>query len=80
VADELAGERRLAARTTAQLTDDPLLVSGAPGYAPARAFVQVHVLAGERRAPAVGAAMPVGLEVDHAATQQKALELLDVGD
>ena len=59
----------VAAQRAAQLADD----------APAAAVVEVHVLARQRRAPAVDAAVAVGLQGAHAAPQQQALELLDVG-
>ena len=58
----------LAAPRPAQLADDPVL---APG-------VEVDQLAGQRGAPAVDAAVPVGLEGAETATQQDALELLHV--
>ena len=67
VAHDLGRDRGLAAQRAAELADD------APG-----ASVQVDVLAHERRAPAVGAAIAVGLQRADAATQQDALELLDV--
>ncbi len=38
----------------------------------------MHVLAHERRAAAVHAAIPIGLQSADAAPQQQALELLDV--
>ena len=69
VPDDLARQRGLAAARTAQLADDPVL---AP-------VVHVDALAGQRRAPAVGAAVAVGLQRADAATQQHALELLDMG-
>ena len=68
VADDLAGDRALATQQAAQLADDPV-------RAP---VVEMDVLAGQRRAPAVGAALAVGLERAEAAAQQVALELLDV--
>ena len=69
VPDELARHRGLAAARATQLADDPLL---APG-------VEVDLLAGQRRAPAVGAAVSVGLQGTEAAAQQDALELLHMG-
>lgn len=67
VAHELGRDRMLTAERTAQLADDALSTS-----------VQVDVLAHERRAPAVRAAIPIGLQGTDAATQLQALELLDV--
>jgi len=52
----------------AQLADEALF---APG-------VQMDLLAGQRRAPAIGAAVSGGLERAEAAAQQHQLELLDV--
>ena len=67
VAHELGRDRVLAAQGAAQLADDAL-----------DARVQMHMLAHQRRAPAVAAAVAVGLQRTDAATQQEALELLDV--
>ena len=67
VAYELGRDRMFTAQWTAQLADYALNVS-----------VQVDVLAHERRAAAVRAAIPIGLQRADAATQQEALELLDV--
>src|SRR5438105_4879793 len=68
VAHELGGDGGLATQGAAQLAHDPL----------AAPLVEVHVLARERRAPAVGAAVAVGLEHVEAAPEELALELLDV--
>ena len=68
VAHDLARHRRLAAQRAAQLADDALRAR----------LVQVDLLAGQRRAPAVGAAVAVGLQGADAAAQQHALELLDM--
>jgi hypothetical protein len=68
VAHELAEDRRPVAQGPAQLADD---------FA-AAAVVEVHVLAGQRRAPAVGAAAAVGLQGAQPAAKQVALELLNV--
>jgi hypothetical protein len=67
VANDLGRCRGLAAKRPAELTDDAI---GAP--------VEMNVLAGQRGAPAISAAMPVGLEGTDTATQQDALELLNV--
>jgi hypothetical protein len=69
VPDQLARHGGVLAVLAAQLADDPL---PAPG-------VDVDTLAGERRATTVRAAVPARLERPEAATQQQALELLDVG-
>src|ERR1700760_3120210 len=69
VAHGLAGDGRLAPQRAAQLADDPT----------AATVVEVDVLAGQRRAPAVGAAIAVGLERADAAAQEEALELLYMG-
>jgi len=70
VAHDLAGHRLVATQWPAQVADDP---------APAP-VIQVHLLPRERRAPTFDAAAAVRLQGAHAATQQKALELLDMGD
>jgi hypothetical protein len=70
VANELGRVGRIAAARTAESTDDPLVV----------AAVEVHVLARERRAPTVGAAVAVGLESPYPPAQQYPFELLDIGD
>ena len=69
VPDELARHWGVLATPAAQLADDPLLASG----------VDMDALAGERRATTVGAAVPARLERAETATQQQALELLDMG-
>lgn len=66
VPDDLAGKRRLAAGRATQLADDPLL----------KACVDVDLLAGQRGAPAVRAAISSRLQCAEAATQQNALEQL----
>lgn len=71
VAHNLGRQRSLAAQGPAQLADD---ATGRGG----RASIQVDVLAGEGRAPAVGAAMPVGLERTDTSLQEHSLELLDM--
>ena len=68
VAHDLARDGRLAAQRAAQLADDAAVA----------AVVEVHVLAGQRRAPAVDAALAPGLQSAHTASQQEALELLCV--
>lgn len=72
VAHDLSRDRGIATQRTAELADDPPV--GARGRAP----IQVDVLARERRAATVGAAMAVGLERTDAALQQDTLELLDM--
>lgn len=67
VAYELGRDRVFATQRAAQLTDDAL-----------DARIQVHMLAHERGAPAVGAVVSVGLQRTDTTTQQEALELLDV--
>jgi len=67
--DDLARHRRLTLARAAQLADDPMW---APG-------IEVHLLACQRCAPAVDAAVPVGLERAQPAAQQQVLELLDMG-
>ena len=69
VADELGGERDLSAPGAAQRADDAL--AGSP--------VDVHVLAGQRRASAVRAAVAVGLEGSDAPAQKHPFQLLDMG-
>jgi hypothetical protein len=71
VAHDLRGQRGLATEGTAELADDPV-------RAGRRAFIQMHLLARERGASTVGAAMAVGLERTDATPQQDALELLDM--
>src|SRR5580704_6899243 len=68
VPDDLARDRCLAAHRAAQLAEDPVL---APG-------VEMNQLAGQRRASAVRAAVPVGLEGAQPAPQQTSLKLLYV--
>ncbi len=68
VPDDLAGDRCLAAQRTAELADHPLAASAQ----------QVDLLADQRRAAAVRAAAPVGLQRADAAAQQKPLQLLDM--
>ena len=70
VAHELAGHGRLATQRPAQRAHDPVPT----------AVVQVYLLPCERRAPTVDAAAAVSLQLAHAASQQKALELLDMGN
>ena len=67
VAHELGRDRMLATQWAAQLADDPLNTG-----------VQMDVLAHQRRASAVRAAIPIGLQSPYAASQLQALELLDV--
>jgi len=69
VANDLAGDRCLMTQRAAQLAHDP----------PAALVVQVDMLACQRRAPAVRAAIAVGLQCTDPAAQQAALQLLDVG-
>jgi hypothetical protein len=69
VPDELARDRDLTLTRTTQLADDPL----------SRPGVQMNVLAGERRASAIHAAVAIGLQRPKPAAQQNHLELLDVG-
>jgi hypothetical protein len=71
VAHDLRGHRRLAAQRAAELTDDALGLGG-------RASIEMHMLAREGSASAVRAAMPVGLQRADTATQQNALEFLDM--
>jgi hypothetical protein len=71
VAHDLRGQRSLAAEGTTELADDSVTVGGG-------ASIQVDVLARERRAPTVGAAMAVGLERADTAPQEDTLELLDM--
>lgn len=78
VAHNLGGEGRIAAQQAAELADDALGTAGRVVEASGRAFIQVDVLTGERRASAVGAAMTIGLERPYATTEEEALELLDV--
>jgi len=68
VANDLGGYRGLAAQRPTELADYAIGTGG-------RASIQVNVLACQRGAPAIGAAMPVGLEGTDTATQQDALEL-----
>jgi hypothetical protein len=68
VANDLARHRRLATQRAAQLTHD----------AASTLVVKVYVLSGQRRAPAVDAAVAVSLQGTHATPQQEALELLCV--
>jgi hypothetical protein len=70
VADQLVGHRLLATRSPAQSADDAMPTP----------LIQVYLLPGERSAPAVDAAAAVGLQFAHAAAQQKALELVHMGD
>ncbi len=72
VAHDLRGHRRLATESAAELADDSV-GGGADG-----ACVQVDVLACERGASTVGAAVAVGLERTDTAPQENALELLDM--
>src|SRR5277367_2574715 len=67
MAHDLGRHRSLAAQRPAELADDALGVS-----------IQMDVLAREGGTSAVGAAMSVGLERTDAATQQDALQLLDM--
>jgi len=69
VPDQLARKRGLAPQRAAQLAHDGLR----------KAFIDVHPLARERRAPAVRASVAVGLQGADTAPQQDSLELLDVG-
>ncbi len=71
VAHDLRRNRSLTAQGPAELANDALCTGG-------RASIQVDVLAGEGSAPAVGAAMPIGLQRANAATKENALELLDM--
>ncbi len=70
MADQLTGYRGLPAMRTAQLADE---VVRAP-------VVDVHLLACQRCAPAVGAALAVGLQRAQTAAQEHSLELLDMAD
>jgi hypothetical protein len=67
VAHDLRGDRGLVAERAAKLADDAVGTS-----------IHMDVLARERSAPAVGAAMPVGLEGADTAAKEDALELLDM--
>jgi len=58
VANELGRQRLLAAQLPAELAHD----------APLAPLVEVHLLARQRRAPAVGAAIAIGLQRTDAAT------------
>jgi hypothetical protein len=69
VPDDLARDGRFASARTTQLADDPPLTTG----------IEVHVLAREWSASAVGAAMPVRLERPETAAQQHQLEQLYMG-
>jgi hypothetical protein len=69
VPNDLARDGSIPLARATQLTDDPLL----------RACVEVDLLAGQRRASAVHAAMAIGLQRSEPAAQQHDLELLDVG-
>jgi hypothetical protein len=71
VTNDLGRCRSLAAQQPAELTDNAI---GAGG----RASIQMNVLTGQRSTPTISAAMPIGLESADAATQQDALELLDM--
>src|SRR5262249_15219563 len=64
IAHDLARHRRLGALGAAQLAHDPT----------APALEQVHLLAVERGAPAVGAAPAIGFARPHAAAQEQDLE------
>jgi hypothetical protein len=69
VAYELTEDRGCAVRGPTELTDDaPLLL------------IEVYALAHQRGAPAVHAVVSIGRQGAHPATQEHALELLDVGD
>jgi hypothetical protein len=70
VTHELARDRCVATQRPAQLADDPLFAS----------VIQMDVLARQRCAPAVGAAVAIGLQRTDPAAQQEALELLYMGD
>jgi hypothetical protein len=67
MADDLALERRPTTDLATQLADDATSL-----------LVYVYVLAHERRAIAVDAAMTIGCQGADAATQEEALELLHV--
>lgn len=67
VAHELGRDRVLAAQRVAQLADDA-----------SSARIQVDMLAHERSAPAVAAAVAIGLQRADAAAQQDKLELFDI--
>lgn len=69
VPDGLARNGSIPLARATQLTDDPL----------SRPRVEVDLLAGQRRASAVHAAMAIGLQRPEPAAQQHDLELLDVG-
>jgi hypothetical protein len=69
VTHDLAGDGRLAPQRATELADEPATAT----------VVDVDVLAGQRCAATVGAAIAVGLERADAAAQEKALELLYVG-
>jgi len=69
VPDELARQWTVAVRRATQRADQTLL-GGA---------VDVHLLAGERRTPAIRAAAAIGLKRTETTPQQDALEQLDVG-
>jgi len=66
VADDLTRKWRLAPSRATELADDPLLT----------VRVDVDLLAGERRAPAVDAAVSGSLQGTEATTQEPSLELL----
>src|SRR5258708_35968084 len=69
VAHELARQGGVPAQLTAELAD---------GFGRARGLIQMHVLAGERRATAVRAAAAIGPEGAQPPHQEAALELLEV--
>jgi hypothetical protein len=71
VTHDLTRHGSLTAQRTAELANDAVGRGG-------RASIQVDVLARERRAPTVGTAVPVGLQGADTATEQDALELLDM--
>jgi hypothetical protein len=68
VAHDLTRHGRLATQRAAELADE---AAGA-------SVVDVHVLPDQRRAPAIGALVAIGLQLAHAAPQQEALELVCV--
>jgi hypothetical protein len=73
VADELAGDGRIAMPHPAELAHEHVPRAGGMP-------VQVDVLARQRCAPTVGTAIPVGLQGAEATAQQATLEPLDIRD
>ena len=79
MADDLAGERALAVGRAAELADEPLPARlGERGQGgEGRGRVEMHLLAGQRRAPAVGATLAVGRQRSEASAEEEHLQLLD---